>query len=752
MFEFLFKYPADYFAEGRLILALPGWQLALLPLALAAAAFVVLGYFKLRAQTRLRDRLAVALLRGLALGVLVFSLTQPLLEVSERRQQTGVVGILLDNSLSMGLPGPNGEARSEFVRAQFEAGSGDLLRDLQHRFDVRLFGFGVDAREIDSVAALDFGEGDSDLAAALSFARTSLRGEPLAGLVVISDGALQPSTALDDGLLALRSGGVPVYSVGLGETGADVRDIELSDVRLPGRVLQGSRVMAEVTITQQGYDGQAVELLVEDDSQILHREQLQLAPGLQSLRIPLDFEQSGARRVDFKLASMPEETLTANNSRQAVLTVDDRNVRILYFEGEPRFEMKFLRRAVADDESLAVTGLIRTADAKFYRVGIESSEELKNGFPTTRAELFGYDAILFGSVENALLSHAQQDLVAEFVSERGGGLLMLGGRHAFTEGGHRDTVLHRISPVVMPERAEPEFSHRIRVQPTAAAAVHPALLIADDNEQSIARWLTLPPLTTVNPIRHVKPGATLLLTSPADARGDRYVAMAWHRYGRGKVVAFPVQNSWLWQMHHEIELEDQTHERLWRQLLRWLVESVPPRLDMTLSTQHIHAGGVVRLRGEVLNRDDSAQAPFAVLVAEDGSERELALKPHPEEHGVFTGEMRLDAPGDYRVHLALDEGEQVARSSDARVLVTSAGNEFFNAQANERLMSRIAAESGGRHFGAGELGKLVDALDANPRGTRTLLRLELWDMPILFLLLVALLTAEWGYRRWRGFV
>ena len=59
---------------------------------------------------------------------------------------------------------------------------------------------------------------------------------------------------------------------------------------------------------------------------------------------------------------------------------------------------------------------------------------------------------------------------------------------------------------------------------------------------------------------------------------------------------------------------------------------------------------------------------------------------------------------------------------------------------------------GGRHFGAGELGKLVDALDANPRGTRTLLRLELWDMPLLFLLLIGLLSAEWFYRRWRGLV
>ena len=69
---------------------------------------------------------------------------------------------------------------------------------------------------------------------------------------------------------------------------------------------------------------------------------------------------------------MADEQIAANNSRQAMLTVDDRKMRILYYEGEPRFEMKFVRRAVADDDNLAVTGLIRTADAKFYRVGIES--------------------------------------------------------------------------------------------------------------------------------------------------------------------------------------------------------------------------------------------------------------------------------------------------------------------------------------------------------------------------------------------
>jgi uncharacterized membrane protein len=428
-------------------------------------------------------------------------------------------------------------------------------------------------------------------------------------------------------------------------------------------------------------------------------------------------------------------------------------MRILYFEGEPRFEMKFVRRAVADDANLGVTGLIRTADAKYYRVGIESSDELRNGFPSTRDELFAYDAIILGSVESSLLSLEQQKMIVEFVSERGGGLLMLGGRHAFTEGGYRDSVLQKIAPVVLPDRAQPEFSRRIRIQPSAAAWVHPALLLADSSEKSIARWLTLPPLTMVNPIRGIKPGATLLLSSPAEDQGDDYVAMAWQRYGRGKVVAFPVQNSWTWQMHHEIDLEDQTHELLWRQLLRWLVETVPRRLSLELSTQRLHSGGTLSLRSEVLRPDfspDLAAEPRAVLTALDGTEQSIPLWATSSRPGVYAAELTLAQAGDYRVHVELDEAGQVTRGAETRLLVTPQGDEYFHSQMNEKLLRRISQESGGSYFGAQDAGKLVDALDDNPHRARTLLRLELWDMPVLFLLLTALLCAEWGYRRWRG--
>jgi uncharacterized membrane protein len=752
MFEFLFKYPAEYFANGNFISILSWWQWALLPLAIAVPGFVALGYFKLHAHTQPPGRLVIALLRGLALTLILFSLSRPLLEVTAPVPQAGMFAVLLDNSISMRLAHSGGGSRADFIRQQFATGSGGLLRDLQRKFDLRLFAFGARTSPITGVEALDFAAGDSDLSEALGFVEESLQGRPLAGLLVISDGAMPASEALEARLLSLRSKRIPLYSIGVGERRYP-RDIEISRVSLPGRVLNGSRVMADVSIRQQGYDDLPVELLVEDDSRILHKQQLRLKPGVQTLKIPLAATEAGAHRIEFHIAPMAGEQITANNRRQAMLAVSDRKMRILYFEGEPRFELKFVRRAVADDENLGVSGLVRTADAKFYRVGIDDPQQLRNGFPITRDELFSYDAIILGSVEMSLLSLEQQQMIVDFVSQRGGGLLLLGGRHAFTEGGYRDSVLHALSPVVMPRDAEPEFSRSIKIQPTDAAWVHPALLLADSSDKSIERWLTLPPLTIVNPIRELKPGATLLLQSSANEQGDRYVAMAWHRYGRGKVIAFPVQNSWIWQMHIDIDLDDQSHELLWRQLLRWLVESVPPRLSLALSSQALHAGGTLELRSEVRKADFTPPREArvqAIVTAPNGNEQVMPLAPQSSTAGVYTANLRLAQAGDYLLRVEAEDGERVMRSAETRLRVSPEGDEYFHSELNETRLRQLARETGGRYFAAQDSGRLADAVDENLPAARALLRYELWDMPALFLLLVLLLCAEWGYRRRRG--
>ncbi|MDH3633594.1 MAG: VWA domain-containing protein [Gammaproteobacteria bacterium] len=754
MFEFLFKYPVKFFDQGSLILALPGWQLALMPVGILVLAFIVLGYFNLRGSTGIRHRVVIALLRSLAISLVLFSLSRPLLEVTSQLEQPGLIGILLDNSVSMRIEDFAGAPRSRVIQQQLDADSGSLLRSLQQRFEIRLFRFGEDTQAITGIGAMNYDDGDSNLVRALEVVQQTLQGEPLAGLVVISDGAVRSTAQLDALLLSLRAAQVPVFSIGVGQPRYQ-RDIEISRIRLPSRVLKGSRVIADVAVTQQGYNGESLDLIVEDDGRILQKQTITLEPGTQSFRIPLIAEDSGTRRLEFYLANLADEQIVANNSQQEMLSINDDKMRILYFEGEPRFELKFVRRAVEDDRNLGVTGLVRTADAKFYRVGIESQQELRDGFPVTRKELFAYDALILGSVEISLLSREQQEMIVEFVSDRGGGLLMLGGRHAFSEGGYRDSLLRDISPVVMAEQAQPEFSREVKVQPTAAALVQPALLIADDNEKSIARWQTLPPLTIVNPIQQVKPGATLLLTSAPQAQQDQFVIMASQRYGRGKVIAFAVQNSWNWQMHQDIEPEDQTHEILWRQLLRWLVEDVPAQVGLSLSSQNIHSGGTIRLRSEVLDFGEKSDAPrqlHAVLTAPTGLEQIKPLTPHPSEPGVYETEIAANDPGDYLLHIELEQPDKVIRSSESRFTVTDEGSEYYRSEMNEKLLRKLAVDTGGDFFNANEADKLADALQAHQRGTTTLVRHELWDMPSIFLLLILFLCAEWGYRRWCNLV
>ena len=141
------------------------------------------------------------------------------------------------------------------------------------------------------------------------------------------------------------------------------------------------------------------------------------------------------RDLKFALDAMPGETNVINNSRLRPMEVPEQRRHILYIEGEPRWEYKFIRRAIDDAPAVRVASLLKTTPNKFYRQGVESADELTAGFPTEELELFRYDALMIGSFEAAALSAEQHDMIREFVSRRGGSLLMLGGRRGLTDGG-----------------------------------------------------------------------------------------------------------------------------------------------------------------------------------------------------------------------------------------------------------------------------------------------------------------------------
>jgi hypothetical protein len=228
-----------------------------------------------------------------------------------------------------------------------------------------------------------------------------------------------------------------------------------------------------------------------------------------------------------------------------VIVVRSGREKILYLEGEPRWELKFIRRAVAADSNLQVVGLQRTATNKYLRLDVDSAGELFGGFPRTREELFQYRALILGSIEASYFSHDQLQMIADFVAVRGGGLLALGGRSSLAEGGYAGTPVADVLPLELDPRwlRDSLYFTELKVRPTRAGLVHAATRITAEPDPT-ARWDKLPALSSVNHVGGLKPGATALLTGRSDGNGEQ-VVLAFQRYGRGLALALPVQDTWL---------------------------------------------------------------------------------------------------------------------------------------------------------------------------------------------------------------
>ena len=723
------------------------------------AAYAAVSYRGVAAR-RGRDRVVLVSLRLAALALLVFCLVRPTLVLRAAVPQQNFLGVLIDDSRSMKIADGEGQARSEFITHNFGRPDSPLLAALSKRFAVRLFRFSASADRLQSGSDLTFDGTRTRLGDALDRARDELAGLPLSGLVLVTDGADTSDAALDDSLSALKARSISVFPVGIGQEHL-ARDVQITRVETPRSALKGTALVVNVVVTASGYAGATVPLTVEDGGRIVSSQDVTLPSDGDSTTVPVRFMASdaGPRLFRFRVAPQPGEQITENNERAALIEISDRRERILYFEGEPRPEAKFIRYAVADDKNLQVVLLQRTAQDKYYRLGVDSADELAGAFPKSREELFAYRGIILGSVEAASFTPEQLRMLADFVNRRGGGLLMLGGRRSFGEGGYGGTPVADVLPVVL-EAAQDKGADRLlpavelSVRPTRAGAVHPIAQITAKEQDLEKRWRELPALTSVNSAQRVKPGATVLL-SGLDDKGRDQVVLAFQRYGRGKALAFPVQDSWMWRMHAKMAPTDLTYMMFWRRLARWLVEGVPGPVVLTTSADEAEPGEPVQLSAQVT---DSTYAEVndgrvvARVTAPSGKATEFPMEWTVKHDGEYRGTFTPDEQGLYQVRVEASREKKELGADVVHLRATPSDAEYFDAGMRAPLLKRIAEQTGGRFFTADNVGGLPEAISYNGRGVTVVEARDLWDMPVLLLLIIGLVGGEWALRRARGLV
>jgi hypothetical protein len=770
--------------------------------ALMGVAAVLLLWSYARARTGRPVRYACAALKILSFALLAAALLEPLLTGSRPRRGANAFAILADNSQSLQIRDDRSpHSRGEWVRDQLGPDSTWKTR-LGQDFEVRGYAFDSHLRAVDGFDTLAFDGPASSLGTSLSALAKRFRGLPLAGVLLFTDGNRTDSAEVDWSKLP------PVYPVSLPSRGVP-RDVGVGSISTSQTNFESAPVVLRADVAALGYRGEPVVAVVTDEAgKVVERQEVKPSGVDKPVSFRFQFRPEHRGVSFYKVNAFPaseevkakagepppparstEQTL-ANNSRLVVVDQGGGPYRILYLGGRPNWEFKFLNRALRDDEQVDLVGLVRIAkrQPKFdfqaagsrpnsplfdgfdntdpdsveradqpvlIRLNTLDDVELRDGFPKTPDELYRYHAIIVDDLEAGFFTQDQLALLRNFVSLRGGGLLMLGGPDSFVEGKYDRTPVGELLPVYLNGAVAHPVGlpgREYRLELTREGWLQPWVRTRKTEDEERKRLASMAGFRTLSRVGTLKPGA-VVLAQVADAAGEVAPALVAQQFGKGRVGALLIGDLWRWGLRRDDPAESDL-AKSWRQTIRWLVGDVPGRVEVSARPKAESSSPAVELAVRVRDAEyrplDNARVALKITLP-GGDKLTLDAEPDGREAGTYAATYVPKQPGAYRVvaSATAPDGSLVGER-EAGWAAQPAADEFARLEPDREFLKTIAAKTGGEVVDGSRLDAFVSGLSARDAPITEPWTSPLWHQPLYFLAAIACLTAEWGLRRVNG--
>jgi uncharacterized membrane protein len=780
---------------GAIFLAGRDWLWPAVAIFVLALGFVGASYFRTSAPRGLR--LACAMLKIIGLAALLACLLEPMWTGQRAKPGSNILAIVADNSLSMKLHGPGEKESRGETMLRVLTGEKNLWRtQLGESFDVRNYFGDSRLQATQDFREVNFAGRSTALGSALKAISERHRGQPLAGVMLLTDGVAADLEGMD------LAGLPPVYPVVFGSD-QPPRDLAITNTAVTQTSFEDAPVTVQADVAALGAPGEevvaklfAIDPAKRNDKPKPVLEQTQTVPRNSEkvvFRFQLRPEKTGVLFYRLRIATKGEwdtkpeastEATLANN--ETIVTVDRGTgaQRVLYVSGRPNWEFKFLNRAITGDSQTELVGLIRIAkrEPKFefrgragessnplfrgfgnqskeeierydkpvlVRLNTQDDFELRDGFPKTAEELFKYRAIIIDDLEAEFFTADQMSLLQRFVSERGGGFLMLGGMESFAQGNFGRTAIGDMLPVYLDKGPEPPRGAQLRLNFTREGWLQPWARLRSNEGEERQRLAALPQFELLNRAREAKPAATVVATV-TDGRIE-YPALVTQRFGRGRTAALLIGD--LWQSGLGDEALQKDLGKAWRQLVRWLVADVPEPIELRAEPQ---PGGelvrlLVRVRDGKFQPMENSAVTLKVQAVSGGEPITLNAEASAEEPGLYEASYIPRESGGYRVEAKVTGENGAAVGSAAAGWTTDlAAAEFRSLAPNRALMENLARQTGGEVLTADQLEAFARELPAKRAPVTENWTQPLWHTPAMLLFALGCFVGEWGIRRWKG--
>jgi hypothetical protein len=587
---------------------------------------------------------------------------------------------------------------------------------------------------------------------AIEEAVSRLSGQPVAGVVVLTDGAFNEGTDPLAVAKMMKERGVPLFPLGLGLEAPE--DVGLRSLIVPGAMFPKDEMHARVQVFSQGYVGAKVDVRVLLDDAELAKLPVELTEKPQFVDVPFKIPEGkgGAGRLAVTVSEQPGEVSTANNRIERTVRILDQKIKVLYVEGKPRWEYRYMRVVLLRDPRLSVKFLMTQGDPELAT----ADSNYIDRYPESPEEAFSYDLVILGDVPAWYFTRVQLERMVELVQKRGGSLLMLAGdQHSPST--YVNTPLAEILPVRITADRKTVSDD---VYPVPASRHSQSLAMLEPSpEANAAVWSVVRPLYRVPLLEGAKPAANVVLELPAGPdQSEAYPLVAWQYAGTGK--AMYVGTDELWRLR--FRRGDTYHARFWGQTIQFLALSrllgENKRIRLEVDRAEPRAGERVEVHANVLDEfyqpvalpeyevylDRAAAEGAAKPDAAAAAARPVKLTAVPGTPGLYQGQCALPEEGRY-VLRAKPEEKEISNTVD--LFAAAADPEQREPAMQEALLRKMAELSGGRYLSIRQWPALPGMLGGKERLLVEEKTVDLWDRWPPYVLLVLCLGVEWFIRR-----
>lgn len=744
-----------------------GLRALVLFLAITALYFSWLGIKTISARSK---RLLLLTLRFVAIVLIVALILQPQMEQKEVLKLKNKVVCLLDNSESMSLKGGDtGIARFQLVNNFFRDNAA-FIEDLQNKFDVDYLSFSDTIKEIsynDIEGGLILDGTNTDFAQILRLLKKRYEGKSVKGYLVFSDGADTVELPSSVNKLEIISGlakdlSAPFFTFSPAGN-MEARDIAISKVSYDSFTFVRSPWKADVVIKLFGYNNLKLPVTLKQGNDIISSRVLDTGDE-RELHLDLSFtpHTTGTFLYTISLPIQPHEAITENNQVSFMVKVVRDKIRIMHVCGRPSWDERFLRRVLKSDPNIDLISffILRTPTD----VSEARNDELSL-IPFPVDELFtqvlsSFDLVIFQNFDYRpydtsffRFSHYLNNL-QKFVTEQGGGFLMIGGDISFSQGGYDGTPIEEILPINLNTGKDTIDTTRAKAIMTNDGLKHPATALDVNVDRNIAIWEAFPELDGCNVATGLKADAVPLAIYPIEGNPP---LISVREAGLGRCMAITTDSLWRWNFLSIGRGGSNRHYiKFWQNSVKWLIKD--PTLNpirIMVNKETFLPNEEVQIKIDVVSRN---YQPLGGVQLDIDVTNEFSGKSIVSSTGVTGSDgqyrftVKQDREGYYIIKVAAKKENDEIGQDYAVFNIALGNNEFKDPSIRRDILAKLAEVSEGKYFdlpakNIGEKFSIENPTMVKLVGKR---HISLWDNGYIFMMILAIFSAEWWIRKRGG--